>query len=289
MPELITATGRAPADVAQGSPRLALQNAPLTCRPWPIEVTPGLSNDHNPEPSCRDAMEHCRLCGVPETSLYPAVKRFLEGAGFSVKGEVNSCDAVGVRDDQAVRLAVVEMKLGFSLDLLLQAIDRMRVADELWLAVPATRRGRDRDPRVHRLCRALGFGLIAVNLERDRVEVLAEPGPYRPRPDVRRRARLLREHTRRNGDPSPGGSARQPIVTAYRQRALACALVLQSGPCRPCDLRAVAPDAGRILLRNVYGWFERVGRGVYQLTFHGQAALQRWPSCAPPVARSPDS
>ena len=31
------------------------------------------------------------------------------------------------------------------------------------LAVPATRRGRDRDPRVHRLCRLLGFGLMAVS------------------------------------------------------------------------------------------------------------------------------
>jgi hypothetical protein len=234
-------------------------------------------------------VEQCRLYGVSETSLYPAVKRFLEGAGFCVKGEVNSCDAVAVRDDPALCLVVVEMKLGFSLDLLLQAIDRMRVADELWLAVPATRRGRDRDPRVHRLCRVLGFGLMAVNLERDRVEVLAEPGPYRPRPDIRRRARLLSEHARRNGDPSPGGSAGQPIVTAYRQRALACAVALQSGPCRPRDLRVVAPDAGRILLRNVYGWFERVGRGVYRLTSHGQAALQRWPGYVPSVVRSADS
>src|SRR5580658_7498142 len=134
-----------------------------------------------------------------ETSLYPVVKRFLEAAGFQVKGEVKGCDVVAVRDGvvqdgpipdgQKLKLVIVEMKLGFSLDLLLQAIDRMRTADEVWLAVPATRRGRDRDPRVHRLCRLMGFGLLAVNATRDRVEVLAEPGPYRPRPDQRRRAR----------------------------------------------------------------------------------------------------
>jgi len=53
------------------------------------------------------------------------------------------------------QLAILEMKLGFNLDLLLQATDRMRSADEVWLAVPATRRARDRDPRVHRLCRLL--------------------------------------------------------------------------------------------------------------------------------------
>ena len=217
------------------------------------------STDH-----CSDAVAYCSLPGMSETSLYPPVKRFLESAGFRVKGEVRGCDIVAVRDDENLRLAIVEMKLGFSLDLLLQAIDRMRVADEVWLAVPATRRGRDRDPRVHRLCRSLGFGLMAVNAARDRVEVLAEPAPYRPRPDLRRRARLLSEHAKRSGDPSAGGSTRQPIMTAYRQQALACAVLLRDGPGRPRDLRAVAPEAGRILRRNVYGWFQRTERGVYR-------------------------
>ncbi len=224
-----------------------------------------------------------------ETSLYPAVKRFLEAAGFRVKGEVNGCDVVAVQDRAAQdgeppQLVIVEMKLGFNLDLLLQATDRIRAADQVWLAVPSTRRGRDRDPRVHRLCRLVGFGLLAVNPARDRVEVLAEPGPYRPRPDQRRRARLLSEHVRRSGDPSPGGLTRQPVMTAYRQQALACAALLRAGPGRPHDLRAVAPDAGRILLRNVYGWFERTQRGVYRLTGLGEAALQRWADVVPAVA-----
>jgi hypothetical protein len=123
----------------------------------------------------------------------------------------------------------------------------------------------------------IGFGLLAVDAARDRIEVLAEPGPYRPRPDRHRRGRLLREHARRVGDPSPGGLARQPVMTAYRQRALACAALLRAGPSRPRDLRAVVPDLGGILLRNVYGWFERMERGVYRLSSLGEAALQRWP------------
>ena len=65
-----------------------------------------------------------------ETSLYPVVKRFLETGGFRVKGEVNGCDAVAIHDGDGLRLAIVEMKLGFTLDLLLQAVDRMRTADE---------------------------------------------------------------------------------------------------------------------------------------------------------------
>ena len=69
-------------------------------------------------------------------------------------------------------------------------MDRVHIADEVWLAVPATRRGRDTDPRVRLLCRAIGFGLIAVNLRSSRVEMLAQPGPYRSRHDTRRRIRF---------------------------------------------------------------------------------------------------
>lgn len=219
-----------------------------------------------------------------EATLYPAVKRFLEAAGFVVKGEVCGCDVVAVRGAEPPLLAIVELKRGFSLELLLQAVDRMRPADEVWLAVPLTRRGRDRDPRVRRLCRLIGIGLMAVDAGRDRVEVLAEPGPYRPRPDRRRRSRLLGEHAERRGDPSPGGISRQPVMTAYRQRALACAARLRDGADRPRDLRAEIPDAGRILLRNVYGWFERTGPGRYRLTMLGEAALRRWPATLAPTS-----
>lgn len=57
---------------------------------------------------------------MPETALCPTVKGFLEAAVFEVKGEVCGCDIVAVRDEEPARLAIVEMKLGFSLDLLLQ-------------------------------------------------------------------------------------------------------------------------------------------------------------------------
>src|SRR5580658_3773382 len=131
---------------------------------------------------------------MSETSLYPAIKRFLEAAGFDVKGEEMGCDIVAVRPGEPATLTIVEMKLGLSLELLLQVTDRARSADEVWLAVPATRRGRDRDRRVHRLCRLLGFGLLAVSPSRDRVDVLVHPGPWKPARDYPRRRRLLTEH-----------------------------------------------------------------------------------------------
>ena len=43
------------------------------------------------------------------------------------------------------------------------------------------------------------------------------------------------------------------------------------------DLVIKLPNASSILLRNVYGWFTRIERGVYALTPEGASALARWP------------
>ena len=63
-------------------------------------------------------------------------------------------------------------------------------------------------------------------------------------------------------DAALGGSTRAPIMTAYRQQALACASALSQGPRRVRDLRPDIPDAPKILLHNVYGWFDRAERGI---------------------------
>ena len=115
---------------------------------------------------------------------------------------------------------------------------------------------------------------------RGEVEVLVKPPTTAPRRNPKMRSRLLREHQRRIGDPAMGGSTRAPIMTAYRQQALACASALSRSPQRVRDLRAQVPNAGKILLRNVYGWFDRTERGVYGLTEAGRAALKRWPQYA---------
>jgi hypothetical protein len=225
---------------------------------------------------------------IPETSLYAAVKAHLEHLGLEAKGEVLGCDVVAVRAGDPPFLVIAEMKAGLSLELILQGVDRAAACDEVWLAVRATRRGRDRDRRAHRLCRMLGFGLLAVTPSSGGVEVLAEPSAYRARPNRTRRALLLREHERRQGDPTPGGSTRQPVMTAYRQAALRCAAALREGPRRTRDLAAIEPTAPRILLRNVYGWFERVGRGVYHLTPSGVAAVgDQLPGAGPGPLSSP--
>lgn len=226
-------------------------------------------------PLSLDAMAKSR--SDSETTLYAPVKRFLEAQGFAVKGEVCGCDLVALRGDEPPVVVIGELKLSFNLELVLQGVERGAACDEVWLAVRVgVRRGRESDRRVRKLCRLLGFGLLGV-FATGRVEVLVEPVPWRPRPDRKRRTRLVAEHRRRQGDPAFGGSTRVPVMTAYRQQALTCAALLQGGPGRTTQLKASVPDAPKILLRNVYGWFDRVERGVYCLTSAGVAALARWP------------
>jgi hypothetical protein len=216
-----------------------------------------------------------------ESDLYPPVKAFLEAQGYAVKGEIGGCDAVGTRGAEPP--VIVELKLAFNLVLVLQGVDRLSLTDHVYLAVARPRRRRGpgafvyhRD--VRKLCRRLGLGLMTVDTASSAVEVVLDPEPYRPRKKAKRLGRLLGEHARRVGDPTRGGVTRTPIVTAYRQEALRCALLIRDG--QRTNLKALretgtVPNAPRILQRDVYGWFRRVSRATYALTERAARDLTR--------------
>lgn len=203
-----------------------------------------------------------------ETDLYRPIKTFLEAQGYEVKAEVGAADVVAVREGEEP--VVVELKTAFALSLFHQALERQAITELVYIAVPelAGARFRKAIQRNRRLCRRLGLGLITVR-ERDAlVTVHADPGPYQPRISKQRKARLLGEFARRDGDPNTGGATRRRIVTAYRQDANRCAgFLAEHGPARAAQVAEATgvPNARRIMADNHYGWFERVDRGVYAL------------------------
>jgi len=205
-----------------------------------------------------------------ESDLYAPVKALLEGQGYVVKGEVRGCDVVAVRGKEPP--VVVELKRAFGLALVLQGVDRLSLTDTVYLAVG---RWPGKMKNVRKLCRRLGLGFIVVNGKK--ADVVLDPLPYAPRRNKRKAGRLLGEHARRVGDPNIGGQAmRAPLMTAYRQQALRCAeLLAANGPMKLAALRAAAdaPKAASILQADVYGWFERVERGVYAITPKGREGL----------------
>ena len=218
---------------------------------------------------------------MKEADLYPPVKAFLESQQYEVKGEVGECDIVALRGTEPP--VVVELKRSFNLDVVLQAVDRLAMTDCVYIGVPAsckslTRRRR----RALKLLRMLGLGLLRIDPGRriGSVEVLLDPKAYTPRISKRRRGRLLGEFLQRVGDPNRGGAdRRRGVMTAYRQRAIAVALYLSDhGPTKASEIaRAIhEPTTRDILYRNVYGWFDRVSRGVYALSPRGERETPQW-------------
>ena len=206
-----------------------------------------------------------------ESDLYAPVKALLEGQGYVVKGEVRGCDVVAVRAGEPP--VIVELKRVFGLGLVLQGVDRLALSDRVYLAIGQWPK---RMRNVKKLCRRLGLGLMVVATAR--ADIVLDPVPYRPRLDKRKAGRLLGEHARRVGDPNRSGSSTKvPVMTAYRQEALRCAELLASnGPMKLAALRlaADAPRAATILQQDVYGWFERVERGVYAVSPAGRRGLE---------------
>ncbi|WP_405080133.1 DUF2161 family putative PD-(D/E)XK-type phosphodiesterase [Paenibacillus chitinolyticus] len=223
-----------------------------------------------------------------ETELYGPVKAYWEKLGYDVRGEVRHCDLVAVLEGEPP--VVVELKRSLTVPLLIQGLRRQDVTHRVYIAIELPAKGRVPHRMtwadIRKLCGRLGLGLITVQFYKTKkpaVEVVCEPpgfgdaAPVR-KTSVRKRAaeRVLGEFRERSADYNVGGSRGLKLVTAYREKALHCALLLrEQGPLSPRRLRELTGNAktAALLQRNVYGWFTRVRRGLYGLTRSGEEAL----------------
>lgn len=214
-----------------------------------------------------------------ETDLYPPIKEFLDRNGYTVRSEVRDCDITATKDDE---LVVIELKRNFTTALLIQATQRQRVADSVYIAIPrpayglGTRRGR----QMCHLVRRLELGLIVVDPIASQMQIVFHPLPFDRKRDGRGRRSILEEIDGRSGEYNVGGSSRTPLITAYRESAIMIACLLRDrSPLSPREMRLSGSGAKTqsILQNNHYGWFERVDRGMYALTAAGKAALEDYP------------
>ncbi|MBI9097546.1 MAG: hypothetical protein JEY91_03660 [Spirochaetaceae bacterium] len=218
---------------------------------------------------------------MKETELDQPIRHWLEKQGYSVSCEVKHCDMVAQKEDE---LLIVELKTRFSLDLVYQAVNRKNLTDSVYVAVPVLP-GKKSIPRyrdVKKLLSRLEVGLILVRFmkSKTRVEVISHPVEFKKRRALRRRNSIIREIDGRYSEFNKAGSATvDRKVSAYRQQAIMTAYFLrEKGPLSPAAIRKLGGGnkTQQILSGNVYGWFDRISRGIYCLNVTGRTALDNY-------------
>ncbi|MGG1572061.1 DUF2161 domain-containing phosphodiesterase [Fictibacillus sp. NRS-1165] len=220
-----------------------------------------------------------------ETDLYEPVRDFFMEKGFEVYGEVNHCDIAVVKEEE---LILVELKLNLNVDLLVQAVNRQRLTDLVYIAIPKpknNRRSKKWQDILH-LIRRLELGLLLVSFPKSGpvVEPVLSPGAFdrvkSKQGYKKKRVKLLEEIKGRNGDYNVGGSSKTKLMTAYKENCIQIAFLLeQFGPLSPRALRKLGTGEKTlpILNKNYYGWYEKIARGLYAVSETGKKEITLFP------------
>lgn len=218
---------------------------------------------------------------MKETELSEPLSLWLTKQGYTVSCEVKNCDIVARKKDE---LVIIELKTRFSLDLVYQAVNRKTMTESVYVAVPVLP-GKNTIPKlkeVKKLLFRLEVGLILVRFlkTKTRVEIVLHPGKFNPRKASKKRNSIIREIDGRYSEFNKAGSAtKDQRISSYKQQALVCAWLLdRNGNMSP---KSIVKSGGgvktqAILSGNIYGWFDKISRGLYCLNTAGKEALKNY-------------
>ena len=172
------------------------------------------------------------------------------------------------------------MKLNFTMTLLYQAMSRLSITPHVFVAVPRPKRSGKDFKAAQKILKKLELGLITVALDSPAkfAEIILFP-PHMHKKTKRRykKSEILRKEINNRIGDTPGGSKGLTITTAYRERCIKIACLLE----RNDNLSAnqlvkeygCEKDATSILQKNHYGWYYRVMHGRYALSDLGRRFL----------------
>lgn len=125
---------------------------------------------------------------MKETDLYEPVKQLFTKLGYQVYAEVNDIDVMVVKDDQII---AIELKTSFNLKLILQAITRQKISDNVYVAIPRpkykqrlSKSFKEKELLLRRL--ELGLILVATDVKSPYAQIVFDPKPY----DINRSRKL---------------------------------------------------------------------------------------------------
>ncbi len=212
-----------------------------------------------------------------ESELYEPVKKLFTENGYEVKGEVKKCDVVAAK---GAELAIIELKLKFTLPLIYQALDRQRLADFVFVAIPRPKSAAAKSYKnAVKILNNLNIGLILVAVDSPiaTAEMVLWPSTAGFKRNAKARAALVKEFNGRTGDNNKGGCSGIPINTVFREKCIKLACIMDKlGTVTPKHLintYGFEKNISLTLSRNYYGWFEKVEKGVYRLSALGKEQI----------------
>lgn len=206
---------------------------------------------------------------MKETDMYKPLKKFLKAKGYVVHSEVESVDVMAQKGDE---LLMIEMKTSFNLQLVYQLIERLKITDQVYAYIPLGKGGRwpKSYKRMCGLLKRLHCGLITLDQHTQKeVVVEFEPAAFKGRKNYTKKKLAIKEFEGRSIDLNQGGSTRELLFTAYKEKAIRIAMYLsECGASSTQEIREKL-DIDKtvdIFNKNYQGWFERVSHGVYRIT-----------------------
>ena len=215
---------------------------------------------------------------MKETELYAPVKKLFLSQGFDVKGEVKDIDVIAYHQDVMIG---VELKTKVSLKLIYQAIDRQKVLDQVYIAIPkdAIYQSKSLYRNFTHLLKRLEIGLIIVN--GDSAEVIIEAVPFDrnlSRSRYKKRKTMLDKELRLRKNNKNVGGTNGKKITRYKELVIDIGNYLISNTkASPKEIKEKTgiEKTASILQKNYDGYFQRVERGIYQLTEKGKNDIMK--------------
>ena len=212
---------------------------------------------------------------MKESDLFAPIKAFFEARGYEVYAEVKNCDIIAKNENE---LIIIETKLNFNAKLLYQALDRQKIASKIYIAIPHPKMRKNNLKHITYIAERLEIGLLTVDFTapKQKVYEILEPLMTNRRNNKKTRA-ILDEMEGREYDTNIGGVNNQKINTAYKQKVLKIAKILNelgSASAKTLMKEHNCPvNTHQILYRDYYNWFERVERGAYGLSAEGRKEI----------------
>lgn len=204
-----------------------------------------------------------------EHELFAPVVSLLEAQGYQVKGEIGAIDIFGMKERATIG---VELKVKIALKLIYQAVDRQKLCDVVYIALPE-KVVHTKNTHYHSfvaLLRRLELGLIVVTKDKAYVEIEAIPyDRERSRNSNKvKKQRLVKEFLTRENTSTVGGKQGMRM-TAYREKCIKIANYMKDkAAVSPKELKEALAitDVPGILRNNYYGWFVHLNKGSYALS-----------------------